>query len=60
MCRTVELVNQTTDAWRNEESKLVFITSLGLTPRRDFRGLPNLLVKLDRVKDFNVSHLQSQ
>jgi hypothetical protein len=57
--RTVELVDQTTDAWRNEKSKLVFISSLGLTPREEFRGLPNLRVtlsKFDQVEAVNVSY----
>jgi hypothetical protein len=56
--RTVELVDQTTDAWRDEKSKLVFISSLGLTPRKEFRGLPNLRVALsqfDKVEDCDVS-----
>lgn len=40
--RTVEMVNQTDDSWRDEKSKLMFMLSLGLTPKPQKPGTLSL------------------
>jgi hypothetical protein len=47
-------VDQSTEMWRDEQSKLLFVLSLGLHPRNDLRGLPYVKIAIDRTKDVEV------